>query len=165
MNGPLLLSRNEVWTWVTSPHGNDCQQIKWKCLSVDAPSRALFVNVFAERCHGVTSQRHGVTLWRHGVTWHDIVTSCGMVNASTKFWASTSNGSAVRALTDRQTDRHTHTDGTDSIPSTADAEGKDRFVRKYHLPTERTILFSNRVSNTGKLGRKLNQEVEKTDLS
>ncbi len=31
----------------------------------------------------------------------------------TKFWVSTSNGSAVRAL-------HRHTDGTDFIPSTAD---------------------------------------------
>ncbi len=33
-----------------------------------------------------------------------------------------SNGSGVRALTDRHTDRYT--DGTDSIPSTADARGK-----------------------------------------
>ncbi len=41
------------------------------------------------------------------------------VNASTKFWVSASNASTVRALTDRQTD------GTDSIPSTADVEGNN----------------------------------------
>ncbi len=35
-----------------------------------------------------------------------------------------SNGSTARVPTDRQTDSHTHTDGTDFIPSTADAEGK-----------------------------------------
>ncbi len=38
-----------------------------------------------------------------------------------------SNGSAVRALTDGHTDKQTnrHTDGTDFIPSTADAGGND----------------------------------------
>ena len=36
----------------------------------------------------------------------------------------TSNGSAMRALTDRQTHTHTHTDGSVSIPSTADGGGK-----------------------------------------
>ncbi len=42
------------------------------------------------------------------------------VNASTKFRVCMSNGSAVRAFTDT----HTHTDGTDFIPSTATQEGK-----------------------------------------
>ena len=45
------------------------------------------------------------------------------VNPCTKFCDHTTHGSAVRALTDRQTD--THTDGTVFITSTADAEGKN----------------------------------------
>ncbi len=43
------------------------------------------------------------------------------VNACPKFWVRTSNGSAVSQLTDAHT--HTQTDGTDFIPSTADAGG------------------------------------------
>ncbi len=47
-----------------------------------------------------------------------------------KFLVRTSNGSAVRALTDRQTHRHidTQTHRTDFIPSTADAGGKNQSV-------------------------------------
>ena len=41
----------------------------------------------------------------------------------TKNRVHTSNGSVMRVLKDRQTDRHT--DGTDSITSTADAGGKN----------------------------------------
>ncbi len=42
---------------------------RWRPL----PRLALFVNVFAERCHGVT-------LWRHGLTSRDVVTSwCDVV--------------------------------------------------------------------------------------
>ena len=44
-----------------------------------------------------------------------------MVKIPTKFWICMSNRSAVRVLTDRRTDRST--DGTDLIPSTADAGG------------------------------------------
>ncbi len=45
-------------------------------------------------------------------------------NASNKFWVPTSNGSVVRALTDR----HTHRDGTNSIPTTADTGGNESVV-------------------------------------
>ncbi len=45
------------------------------------------------------------------------------VNPSTKLWVCALNGSAMRALTDTWTD--TLTDGTDFIPSTADAGGKN----------------------------------------
>ena len=48
------------------------------------------------------------------------------VNACTKFHDHTSNGSAVRALTDTHTD--THTDGSVSITSTADAGGNKHNV-------------------------------------
>ncbi len=50
------------------------------------------------------------------------------VNPCTKFHDGTSNGSAVRALTDRQTDTHTHrhTDGSVFITSTADAGGNKK---------------------------------------
>ena len=41
----------------------------------------------------------------------------------------TSNGSVVRELNDGHT--HTHTDGTDFIPSTADAGGKNVLEKKF----------------------------------
>ncbi len=46
-----------------------------------------------------------------------------MVNTCTKYWVRRSNGLDVRELTDAHT--HTQTDGTDFIPSTADAGGKN----------------------------------------
>ena len=49
------------------------------------------------------------------------------LNPYTKFWVNTSHGSVGRALTDTQTD--TQTDGTDFIPSTADAGGKNKKKR------------------------------------
>ena len=54
------------------------------------------------------------------------------VNPCTKFGDHTSNGSAVRALTDRQTDTHTHshTDGSVFITSTANAGGNDTLCSK-----------------------------------
>ena len=45
------------------------------------------------------------------------------VHPYTEIWVHRSNGSAVRVLTDGQTDRQT--DGTDSITSTADTGGKN----------------------------------------
>ena len=50
----------------------------------------------------------------------------------TKFRGPRSNGSARRALTNRHTDGQT--DGTDFIPSTADAGGKNN-MRLVHLKT------------------------------
>ncbi len=101
----------------------------------------------------VTWWRGAVTSWRHAgtsydVRCHDKLALCNSpiwnfgnhvfqpgdldlwpwlirdiikVNASTKFRVCMSNGSAVRALTDTLT----HTDGTDFIPSTADAGGNN----------------------------------------
>ncbi len=48
-----------------------------------------------------------------------------------KFLVHTSNGSVVRVLTDGYTDRQT--DWTNSITSTADAEGNKQSVRKFSL--------------------------------
>ena len=47
------------------------------------------------------------------------------------FLVCSSNSSAVRALTDGHTDTHTHTDGTDFIPSTADAGGNNYQMINY----------------------------------
>ena len=46
------------------------------------------------------------------------------------------NRSTVRALTDKHTHRETHTDGTDSITSTADVGGKNNNAMLEHLDME-----------------------------
>ncbi len=58
------------------------------------------------------------------------------VNACTKFWVPTSNGSAMRELTDT----HTQTDGTDFIPSTADAGGKNTSCDLLYVTVLGTVI-------------------------
>ncbi len=70
-------------------------------------------------------------LWRMTLTIK-VIRDIIKVNPCAKFRDPRSNGSAVRELTNWQTHRHTdtQTDGTDFIPSTANAGGKNE---KYHL--------------------------------
>ncbi len=106
------------------------------------------------RCHDVIPWRH-VTSWHHTIgqdlifvhsnqkilkmtffwpcdldLWpmtltFELVREIIKVNPCVKFCDHTPNGSAVRALTDRHTDTHTHTDGSVFITSTADAGGNN----------------------------------------
>ncbi len=70
------------------------------------------------------------------------------VNACTKFWVCMSNGSAVRELTDAHTHTHTdrQTDGTDFIPSTADAGGK--YCHTEQSPGIQKMTFSELCINS-----------------
>ena len=72
------------------------------------------------------------------------------VHVCTKFWVRTSNGSAVRALTEGET--HIQTDGTDFKPSTADAGGNEYLIALlvilFHIGKDRAaVLDQNGISN------------------
>ncbi len=72
---------------------------------------------------------HGdLNLWSMTLTF-ELIREMVEIHLSTKFWVRISNGSDVRVLTDTQT--HTQTDGTDFIPSTADAGGKNEAEMLY----------------------------------
>ncbi len=60
-----------------------------------------------------------------------------VLNACAKFYVHWSNGSACRVQTDRHTYRHTHTDATENITSSANAGGNQIFTNRAF----RAILF------------------------
>ncbi len=69
-----------------------------------------------------------------------------------------SNGSAVRAFTD--THAHTHTDGTDFIPSTATREGKSNLLLA-QLGTRQQLLACLRLCMGGSLLPQVNLLAER----
>ena len=90
----------------------------------------------------------GSTGWPWPLTYDltiELVRDIIKVNPCTKFRDHTSNGSAVRVLTDRHT--HTHTDGSVFITSTADAGGNEMGICIFHIYRLHPDSLSNIIWN------------------
>ena len=95
-----------------------------------------------------THQKLQNHVFQHGDLELWLIQDIVRVNPHTKFWVHTSNGSAARELTDAHT--HRQTDGTDFIPSTADAGGNKTCSALtlrllYHISTYVVIFLTGSV--------------------